>query len=391
MNHNPDAANNYMQRLRMLRQGGGGGNDNQGMGNSMPDPSMSSSSGFNNNGYSGNGSNMGNNNGMMNNMMGNMQQQMQQQMQQGQGSNNNKGRGQEDFTIEEYQASLQQFLSHNDDFGGGGDNRPDFMMSRDMSERTQHHSNVYHNNNNNGQMSGGNIACIQVPTNLGDGSNNNNKRNRRGSLRSVDDMDIPIGRNTFKSVDSNDRPSFQFMDDMDIRGTFRSVDTMDMMSIGNSINEIMEDDIKHNPEAVKKYNGRRMSQNSRYSKGGGTLSDLAHLPGQTLEVKTMDHGKGKGGPKKIKNKGEGGGGMIDPRLALQNHNNAGTRHSVQTKDCDGPSGGGTNRGSMFSMNLNLDGVDDTSRMSFGNMSIMSELTDFQDIIAKGNMDSFNQL
>ena len=73
----------------------------------------------------------------------------------------------------------------------------------------------------------------------------------------------------------------------------------------------------------------------------------------------MDHGqangtRGGGGPKKKK-------GSIDPRLVTQ----AGTRHSVQTKDCDGPTGGA--RGSQLSMALNFDGLDDASRMSFGNM------------------------
>jgi hypothetical protein len=35
---------------------------------------------------------------------------------------------------------------------------------------------------------------------------------------------------------------------------------------------------------------------------------------------------------------------------------------VQTKDCDGPSG--INRNSQLSINLNLDGADDESRLSF---------------------------
>lgn len=352
-NHNPDAAKDYMNRLRMLRQGGGGG------GNIMPDQAASNS-GYNN-GYSGNGGNMGNSSSTMNNM-GNMQGNS--------GMGGSSGRGPEEFTIEEYQASLQQFLSHNDENSA----RPDHMTSREASQRTQHASNMSSQQQYNGNATSGTIQCIQVPTNLGDGSN---KRNRRGSLRSVDDMDLPIGRNTFKSVDSGDRPSFQSMDDMDIRGTFRSVDTMDMMSIGNSINEIMDDDVKQNPEAFKKYAARLSA-----AKGGNnpSLNDFARHPGETLEIKTMDHGKGsKGGPRKIK-KG------IDPRLPSQ----AGTRHSVQTKDRDGP-GAGT-RGSQLSIkDFNLDGADDASRMSFGNMSIMSDMTDFQGMLAKGDADSYNQL
>lgn len=233
-NHNPDAAKDYMNRLRMLRQGG----------TKMPESTASS----HRNEYTGNGGNMGNIRGsdMMNNM-GNMQQT--------QGIRGSGVRGPEEYTIEEYQASLQHFLSHNDDYGGSTRkndiSRPDPMMSRDRTERANNLTAPSPYDNRISDT----IECIQVATNLGDGSN---KRNRRSSLRSVDDMDLPIGRNTFKSVDSNDRPSFQSMDDMDIRGTFRSVDTLDMMSIGNSINEIMEDDIKKNPEVLKKY-GRRMS------------------------------------------------------------------------------------------------------------------------------------
>jgi len=225
---------------------------------------------------------------------------------------------------------------------------------------------------------------------------------------------MDIRRDTFKSVDSADRPSFQSfksVDTMDImRNTFKSVDTMDLMSIGNSINEIADDEVKqqqHHSEMRKKY-GRRLSNASssnRYTRGrhdnkippgnnnvnGGrtaaaaaaaaTLSDFANLPGRTLEIKTLDHGNGRtsGGPKKIRK-------AIDPRLVAAAM--AG-RHSIQTKDNDGPSVGG--RGSMLSIkDLNFDGVDDTSRMSFGNMSVMSELTDFQEMMARGQ-DSFNQL
>mmetsp|Transcript_20010 Transcript_20010/g.36740 ORF Transcript_20010/g.36740 Transcript_20010/m.36740 type:complete len:832 (+) Transcript_20010:304-2799(+) len=415
-NHNPDAAKDYMTRLRMLRQGGGNVNsNNNGMGgsNGIPDQATSSSPGYNNNGYSGNAGNMGNNMGniggsndnMMNHMVNNNN------MQQMQGKTGT--RGPDEFTIEEYQASLQQFLSHNDDVGGGSSasnrniNNDPPMLSRGvshLSQSTQHATNLSNPSSsqqyNNTMMSGG-VQCLQVPTNTEDGNNNNTgPTDEQEQSRSVDDLDLPIMRNTFKSVDSADRPSFQSMDDMDIRGTFRSVDTMDLMSIGNSINEIMDEDIKQNPEMRKKYGRRLSSAASRYdsSKAGGgndtngrntlgSLNDFSHLPGRTLEIKTMDHGNARanGGPKKIKK----GGGGIDPRLVAQAKGM--TRHSVQTKDKDGPSGAVGGRNSMLSIkDLNLEGVDDASRMSFGNMSVMSELTDFQGLMEKGR-DSFNQL
>mmetsp|Transcript_44409 Transcript_44409/g.93241 ORF Transcript_44409/g.93241 Transcript_44409/m.93241 type:complete len:773 (-) Transcript_44409:285-2603(-) len=402
-NHNPDAAKDYMNRLRMLRQSGGGlGNGNS---NGVPDQATSSSR-FNNNGYSGNGGNMNNNNmgggRGSDNMMNNMGNDTMNQMQGTTGI-----RGPEEFTIEEYQASLQQFLSHNDDFGSGGGSSASTanMLARGLSHlsgSTQNAGNLSSKQYNNNAVSGG-VQCVQVATNLEDGNNTSRKQERR---RSVDDMDLPLMRNTFKSIDSADRPSFQSMDDMDIRGTFRSVDTMDMMSIGNSINEIIDEDVKQNPESRKKYGRRLSSAGSRYGisikagggnenayngeQGGPSLSDFAHLPGQTLEIRTMDHGNNRssGGPKKIK-KGRGSGVMIDPRLVAQAK--AMTRHSVQTKDNDGPSSGG-GRGSQLSIkDLNFDGVDDASRMSFGNMSVMSELTDFQEMMARGHADSFNQL
>ena len=306
-NHNPDAAKDYMNRLRMLRQGDGGNNEG-GMGvNSMPDQATSSA-GFSSNHWK-NGDMGGNmNTGNMQNMQG------------------NTGRGPEDFTIEEYQASLQQFLSHDDDVGNFKTNaaaaHPDLMMSQ----------NYY--------------QCIQVPTNLEDGGGN--KRGRRGSLRSVDDMDLP--RTTFKSVGSAERPSFQSMDDLDIRGTFRSVDTMDMMSIGNSIDEIMNHDIKQNPEMSKKY-GRKFTANNNTTYPT-SLNDFAHLAGESVEIRTMDHGQGneRGGQKKVKK-----GGMTQ----------VGTTHMVQTKSCDGPST--AVRGSQLSIKDLMDGVDEGSRMSFGNM------------------------
>jgi hypothetical protein len=153
------------------------------------------------------------------------------------------------------------------------------------------------------------------------------------------------------------------MDDVGIRDTFRSVDTMDLMSIGASLNEIVEEEIKNNPEERKKYS-RRLSASSRHSRyagaipaGGATLNDFAHLPGATVEVKTMNHGQGGGGgPKKIRK-------AIDPRLVAM----------------AGKSGSGGAKDSVLSTDLNLDGIDD-GRMSFGNMSLMSGLTDFGDAL-----------
>ena len=152
------------------------------------------------------------------------------------------------------------------------------------------------------------------------------------------------------------------------RASYRSVDTMDLMSIGNSINEIMDDDMKLNPEMRKKY-CRRLSNASRSKGLPGTLDDFVYNQGQTIEFKTADLGNG--GAKKKKS--------IDPRLIA----GAGTRHSVQTKGNDGPHNY-TSRGSQLSMNMNFDGLDDNeSRMSFGNMSVMSDMTDFQEMMARG--------
>jgi hypothetical protein len=140
------------------------------------------------------------------------------------------------------------------------------------------------------------------------------------------------------------------MDDLDIRGTFRSVDTMDMMSIGNSIDEIMNHDIKQNPEMSKKY-GRKFTANNNTTYPT-SLNDFAHLAGESVEIRTMDHGQGneRGGQKKLKK-----GGMTQ----------VGTTHMVQTKSCDGPST--AVRGSQLSIKDLMDGVDEGSRMSFGNM------------------------
>ncbi|KAL7451429.1 hypothetical protein ACHAWC_003267 [Mediolabrus comicus] len=357
-NPNPNAARDYMNRLRMLRQGGGGGGggmdlpygDNNNMmggggGGGMlpPDNVMSSTGG---------GGMMNNNNmGNMNNNMG--------------GGNMNGmggvgGGGGQQFSIEEYQASLQEFLGHDDggNTGGGGG----ISKQYSMSEQTQATQQI--NNTSNTNYGGRTVETIQVPTNLNDGGSRRSTA-RRNSDRSIDDIDLPIGRNTFKSVDSTDRPSFQSMDDMGIRDTFRSVDTMDLMSIGASLNEIVEEEIKTNPEVRKKYSRRlsASSRHSRYASGnnqGPSLNDFAHLPGATVQVKTLNHGQGGGnGPKKIRK-------AIDPRLVAM----------------AGKSDGGNKRGSALSTDLDLDGLED-GRMSFGNMSLMSELTDFGDIITKG--------
>ena len=358
-NHNPDAAKDYMNRLRSMRQGGNG------------TPDQATSSGFNNhnNSYS---PNSGSNNMMMNNM--------QQQQQLNNNNNNMQGGGggvkREEFTIEEYQASLQQFLSHGGtgtrrSGRGGGMGMPELAMSQ-TTQMAGNLSGIYNNSNNN--MNNNTLQCIQVSTNLKDGSSSSNNPNKRPYRRrqSIDDIDINIGpRGTldgimFNSVSSDSRPSFQSMDDMDIRGTFRSVDTMDLMSIGNSINDIIDEDIKMNPEMRKKY-GRRLSNASRTKGLPDTINDfLVNRMGgdQTIEIKTMDHGNGNGGggAKKKKTKKS-----IDPRL-LAPPQAVGTRHSVQTKGNDGPSNPGMGgRGSQLSMNMNFDGLDDDSRMSFGNM------------------------
>ena len=334
-----------MNRLRMMRQG----NNLDLPFNGMPENVQSGGMGnMNNMGPPPNMNNMGGNNGM-NNM----------------GGGNMGGRGgvnsQQDFNLEEYQASLQEFLGHdggNKNSGGG------------MGRQHSIHSQATQGFNNTSKAAygggGGSAEVQQVPTNLHDG--NRRSAVRRGSDRSIDDIDLPIGRNTFKSVDSNDRPSFQSIDDVGlggIRDTFRSVDTMDLMSIGASLNEIVEEDIKQNESDQRRKNSRRLSATSilsRYGKGapggGATLSDYAQLPGATVEVKTMSHGQGGGGgPKKIKK-------AIDPRLVALAGRESATR--------------GT-KSSMLSQDLNLEGIDN-ERMSFGGLSIMSGLTDFGDDI-----------
>jgi len=169
-NPNPDAAKDYMNRLRSMRQGGGSG---------TPDQAAASSSPGYNSGYNGN----------------NMQHQ-------------------QNFNIEEYQASLQQFLSHG---GGNSGVHPE----RTMSQSTQLAGNL------SGFVQNNNTQRMQVPTHLGDGGNKRSSTRRRRT--SIDDIDLPIGvgtmpggrgtfdGNLFASVSSDNRPSFQSMDDMDIR------------------------------------------------------------------------------------------------------------------------------------------------------------------------------
>jgi len=380
-NPNPNAARDYMNRLRMLRQGNHNIDLPLQYNNGMPENVQSSSGSMNNMGGGGNGMNnmnmtnmggggsmnMGGSNGIMNNMGGSNGMNTM-----GGGGNMGGGGGgvnsQKEFSIEEYQASLQEFLYHDDgtnNSGGGGGGRQHSMAS----QATQSFNNT--TSNTAYAAAGGSAGAIKVPTNLNDG--NRRSYTRRNSDRSVDDIDLPIGRNTFKSVDSDERPSFQSMDDVGIGGirdTFRSVDTMDLMSIGASLNEIVEEDIKNDSDQRKK-NSRRLSATSLHSRyaraapgGAATLSDYAHLPGATVEVKTMNHGQGGGGgPKKIKK-------AIDPRLVAMAGRDSGVR--------------GT-KSSMLSQDLNLEGIDDNERMSFGNFSIMSGLTDFGDDIDVSNV------
>mmetsp|Transcript_26338 Transcript_26338/g.54532 ORF Transcript_26338/g.54532 Transcript_26338/m.54532 type:complete len:113 (+) Transcript_26338:44-382(+) len=99
------------------------------------------------------------------------------------------------------------------------------------------------------------------------------------------------------------------------------------------------------------------------------MNDFSYFPGTTLEVKTMNHGQGGGGgPKKIRK-------AIDPRLATFS---GAARGSMQDKD-------GRPRGSLLSLMsrdlADLENVfDDGTRMSFGNISVMSELSDFGDLL-----------
>ncbi|EED91415.1 predicted protein [Thalassiosira pseudonana CCMP1335] len=357
---NNDAARNYLNRLRNLRK------DPQA-------PEQTTSGGGNIMGRGGgNNGNMMNNNmgGMMNNNVGGM----------GMGGNGGGGGGgQGGFTIEEYQASLQEFLSNDGEASFGVPSRKNSnnnaRQESNLTDTTQHANNL-----SNPYDGRGNLGCYQVPTSLGNKKGIKPSGGGRASMQSVD----TFARATFQSVDSNvagRRASFQSVDDMDLRPSFRSVDTMDLMSIGNSINEIIDDDVLRNPGMREKY-ARRLSQSSRYGRSNqqqpASLNDFANFPGASVEVKTMQHGQGGGGgPKKIK--------KIDPRLLA----GAGTRHSVQTKDKDGPSGRpSTAKGTRGSMASVFSEFDD-SRMSFGNMSIMSELTDFGDLLPSLGADGDN--
>jgi hypothetical protein len=272
-----------------------------------------------------------------------MQQRM--QMQGGGGGNNNAGGqrwgGQDDFTIKEYQASLQEFLSHG---GGGGVN------SNKNSRVLDHQSNSSFTQDA-GNLSSEYAMRMQVPTNfdLGGGfGGGSNKRNRRGSLRSVDDMDLALAtKKALKSIESTERPSFQSIDDMGMRSTFKSVDTMDLMSLGNSINDILEEDLQNmTPDMREKY-ARRLSL-AMMTGGGNNNSNKIN---ETFV--SMPPGGGRGRPKKRND-------VAEPTPVAS----GGSKQylQVQTKDCDGPSG--INRNSQLSINLNLDGADDESRLSF---------------------------
>ena len=261
---NNEAARNYLNRLRGMRN-----NDNMG-GNGAMDSDMG-----------------------MSNQMGSSSNQG------GSGGNSGGGRG---FTIEEYQASLQEFLGKDGDGGGKT------SSNQDPKNNFAGKPNVF-----------------QVPTSLGD--KNTVGRSGRDSMQSIG----TFGRNTFQSVDSDCiRKTFDTTDDMDVRPTFRSVDTLDMMSITNSVNDIIDDDVLRNPEMREKYE-KKMAQNS-------------FKEGDTIEVKTMEHGKGEGKPKKASS-------GIDPRLVAM------SKHKVQTKQEDGPRRS-EKRSSMASVD---------SRMSIGNM------------------------
>merc|ERR1712238_295811 len=111
-------------------------------------------------------------------------------------------------------------------------------------------------------------------------------------------------------------------------------------------------------------------------------------PGTTLEVTSMDYGNtssAKRGPKKIRKEVEGGEEIYEQAKGT-------VQHCVQTKDNDGPFGTrrssvdgppGRRRSSLLSIkDFNLDGVDDGTRMSFGNMSAMSDMTDFQEMMMR---------
>jgi hypothetical protein len=257
--------------------------------------------------------------------------------------------------VEEYQASLQQFLSHNGDFGVDNidaiRSEEEFRRaSRKFSETTQRagvgaRSSLAQQQQQQQQQQQGRsqfdtITCIQIPTNLEDGHGSYNRRGGGGNRRpSRDDSYLPtLRRNTFGSMDSFARPSFQSMDDIDMRDSFKSVNTMDLMSIGCSINEVYDDDVKINSESWKKYR-RRMSAASQVDHNNFGASHLTGLTGLT--------------------------GLSDfGTLSRPDSDGFGvTSHVVQTKDCDGPSKNNA-RGSQISMVLNLDDPDECMRLSF---------------------------
>ncbi|KAL3756860.1 hypothetical protein ACHAWU_005122 [Discostella pseudostelligera] len=359
--HIPDAAKDYINRLRMLRQegGNGGGGGGGGSGGSMQDPMSSFQAAGGPHRYSDNGNMRDNTTGNMGGFSGGDNMNNSRRMSRGLGSNGGGG----EF-VEEYQASLQQFLSHNGDFGvdnidGNRSEEAFRRASRKFSETTQRagvgaRSSSAQQQQQQQQQQGrpqfDTITCIQIPTNLEDGHRSYNRRGGGGNRRpSRDDSYLPTLRlNTFGSMDSFARPSFQSMDDIDMRDSFKSVNTMDLMSIGCSINEVYDEDVKINSESWKKYR-RRMSAASQVDHNNFGASHLTGLTGLT--------------------------GLSDfGTLSRPDSDGFGvTSHVVQTKDCDGPSKNNA-RGSQLSMVLNLDDPDECMRLSFA--SVLSELSEF---------------
>ena len=338
-NHIPDAAKDYINRLRMLRQGAGSSKGEGGGGGGMQNPMANFPSTGGPNVLSGNGSARDNATGNMSGFGGGG-------MPRGIGI----GGGEQVEFVEEYQASLQQFLSHNGDFGvdnnmdGNRSGEDVRRASRKLSETT-YRAEVKSSSAlpQQGRQQLDTITCIQIPTNLEDGHGSYNRRgvggvggNRRPSR---DDSYLPtLRRTTFGSMDSFTRPSFQSMDDIDMRDSFKSVNTMDLMSIGCSINEVYDEDVKINSENWKKYR-RRMSAASQVDRNEFGAS---HLTGLTGLTGLTDYGS-------LSRQEEGDGFGV-------------TSHVVQTKDCDGPSK--NTRASQLSMVLNLEDPDECMRMSF---------------------------
>ncbi len=339
-NHIPDAAKDYINRLRMLRQGSDGGGGG-GSGGGMRDPMASFPSTRGSNAFSGNRSTRDDATGNMSGFGGGG-------MPRGRGN----GGGEQVEFVEEYQASLQQFLSHNGDFGadsnmdGNRSGEDVRRASRKFSEisETTHRAGVKSSSvlQQQGRQQLATTTCILIPTNLEDGHGSYNRRagggggNRRPSR---DDSYLPtLRQNTFGSIDSFTRPSFQSMDDIDMRDSFKSVNTMDLMSIGCSINEVYDEDVKINSESWRKYR-RRMSAASQVDRNEFGAS---HLTGLTGLTGLTDYGS-------LSRQEEGDGFGV-------------TSHVVHTKDCDGPSK--NTRGSQLSMVLNLEDPDECMRLSF---------------------------